>query len=341
MTNFDLLMGLTDLEDELILDARKPVAQPHFRKRKLMALLTAAVIASTLAMTALASADTTHKLREFFVRRSDAALSDGQQEFVEENAVALQDSQTHDGYTLTLDTAISDGICTYFLFQLTAPEGTILDARSYDFREWYPLKSTLGTEFPGSGGWDTIDDDPGDNTVSLRLMFFHGWDEDNYDSIFSHTWNLRLEGLEATYLHNWDTPKMSIEEIFLSDGTWNFSITFPEQGNAEMEFITDPAACPCKTNIGIQGWHCEDVSITSLKVRAFSAVLTFQHPTAGMINADIEDIYAVMQDGSMAKLNTATGAPGHLTYHFDAPIVLADIDHILLPNGTRLYPPQE
>ena len=334
----DLLMALTELEDDLIWEAPEPLRKSTFHRRKLMALLTAAVIVSMLALTAFASSDASFRLWEFFVERSDVVLSESQHQFVEENAIPIQNSQTRDGYTLTLDTAISDGICTYIRFQLTAPEGTILDARSYDAREHTWLTSTLGNKFPGSGGWDTVDDDPTDNTVTLILKLFHGWDEDNYDTIFDHTWKLRFDGLEATYLHNPWTPEMTIEEVPLSDGVWDFRITFPKQGNTEIEFISEPVTCSGNVN----GFFKENISITSLRVRSLSAVLTFRHPMAEALNGEFETIYAIMKDGSMAKLNSATGAPNHLTFHFDAPIVLADIDHILLPNGTKLpLPPAQ
>lgn len=333
----DLLMGLNELDDDLILDVKEPVPRPQVSTRKWTALLTAALIAGTLVLTAFASSDASFRLWEFFVKRSDVVLSENQHQFVEENAIPIQDSQTHDGYTLTLDTAISDGICTYIRFQLTAPEGTVLDARSYDSAEHTWLMSTLGKRFPGSGGWDTVDDDPTDNTVTLILTLFHGWDEDNYDSIFDHTWKLRFDGLEATYLHNWDTPEMSIEEVLISDEVWDFTITFPKQGNTEIEFISEPVTCHGNVN----GFYKENISITSLRVRALSAVLTFRHPMAEALNGSFDTIYAIMKDGSMAKLNEASGAPNHLTFHFDAPIVLEDIDHILLPNGIKLPMPQE
>lgn len=334
----DLLLAANELDDDLILDAQQPVAKRKFHSRKLMALLTAAVIVSMLALTAFASADTSFRLWQFFVKRSDVVLSENQHQFVEENAIPIQDSQTHDGYTLMLDTAISDGICTYIRFQLTAPEGTVLDARSYDAREHTWLTNTMGKKFPGSGGWDTVDDAPSDNTVTLILKLFHGWDEENYDSIFDHTWKLRFDGLEATYLHNPWTPEMTAETVPLSDGVWNFTITFPKQSNTEIEFISEPVTCHGNVN----GFFKENISITSLRVRALSAVLTFWHPMAEALNGDFDTIYAIMKDGNMTKLNSATGAPNHLTFHFDAPIVLTDIDYILLPNGTKLpLPPAQ
>ena len=335
----DILMGLNELDDDLIPEFGEPASGTTFGRRKLPALLAAAILAGMLGVTAFASADATAWLREFFLRRSDPVLSENQLDYIDQYAVPIQQSQTHDGYTLTLDTAISDGICTYIRFQLTAPEGTVLDARSYDSVELTWPTSALGKKFPGSGGWDTVDDIPGDNQVTLILTLFHGWDEDNYDSIFSQTWKLRFEGLEATYLHGLGTSEMTIEEVPLSDGIWKFSIHFPEQGNAELSFITEPVSCPCQVNIGIRGLHYEDVEITALNIRALSAVLTFRHPKEDVINGRFDAIYVIMKDGSMAKLNESTGAPNHLTFQFDAPIVLEDIDHILLPNGVKLSPP--
>lgn len=339
----DLLMGLNELEDDLVLDAPKPLCKRRFQKGKLMALLTAAVIVSMLALTAFASSDGTLWLRAFFAQRSDFALSDNQKGFIEKNAVEVQNSQTQNGYTLTLDTAISDGVYTYICFQLTAPEDIVLDARSYAPQNWAELEliNENGEAFTGSSGWDTVDDKPADNVVSLIYTWFHMDDADNYDSILGHTWNLRVDGLKGDYIHNYGTPDMTFEEVSLTEGIWEFAITFPEQGNEEVEFITEPVDCPLYTNIGITGWHYENVTITSLKVRALSASLSFRHPKADSLNGRFDAIYAVMEDGSMAKLLPSGAGPDHLTYKFDSPVVVDDIAHILLPNGTKLPMPQE
>lgn len=336
----DLLTGLNELEDDLILDAMTPMRKRTSHRRKLMTLLTAAVIVSMLAMTAFASTDGTLWLRNFFAQRSDFVLSDNQKNYIDKNAVNIQNSKTQNGYTLTLDTAISDGVYTYIRFQLTAPEDVVLDADYYAPRNWAELElvNEWGEPFVGNAEWNRVEDDPTDNVASLLYIRSHSWDEDNYDSIFGHTWNLRIDGLEGTYVYNRDTPDITVETIDLTEGVWNFAITFPEQGNETVEFISEPVDCIYKPGMEMQKDY---VSITSLKVRALSASLTFRHPDREQINADFEDIYAVMKDGSMAKLNPASGAPDHLTYQFDAPIVLEDIDHILLPGGIKLPRPQE
>lgn len=338
----DLLKAFTDLDDDLVLEAKADNPRRRLNGRRLMAVLTAAVIAGTMAMTAFASTDGTLWLRNFFAQRSDFVLSDSQKNYIDENSVAVQSSQTQNGYTLTLDTAISDGVYTYIRFLLEAPEDVVLDARSYAPQNWGELDwvNENGEAFKGSGGWDTVDDGPGDNVVSLIYTLFHMRDEDNYDSIPGHTWKLRIDGLTGQYIHNYGTPEMNVEEVDLTEGIWEFQITFPEQSNEAVEFIAEPVDCPLYTNIGITGWHYEDVAITSLKVRALSAALTFRHPDREQVNGDIDPIYAVMKDGSMAPLNPASGAPDHLTFKFDAPIVVGDIDHILLPNGTSLPMPQ-
>ena len=340
MNAMDILLGLNELEDDLIPDMQTPERSVPLRRRRTTALLAAAFLVSMLALTAFASSDGTFRLREFFVQRSDPVLSENQLDYIDQYAVPIQQSQTCDGYTLTLDTAISDGIYTYIRIQLTAPEGTILDDQYYG-----PLERSLtnedGEKFRSAGnGFDNIDTDPTDNTVTLIYTIYHAsWDPGNYDSIFDETWTFRFEGLKAHNNFYSEETGFLFEEKNLSDGIWEFSITFPEQGNGEICFITEPVTCPCQVNLGIQGLHYEDVEITGLNVRALSAVLTFRHPKAEVLNGRFDSIFAVMKDGSMAKLIEATNAPNHLTFQFAAPIVLEDIDHILLPNGTRLYPP--
>lgn len=350
MKSEDLLKAFTELDDDIILDADAETPKRKFNGRRLMAVLTAAVIASTLVMTAFAFSDGTAWFKRFFAQNTD--LSDSQKGYIGENTAQFQQRQTSNGYTLMLDTAISDGVRTYIRFQLTAPEGVVLDADHYSPSNWreFTFVNENGETYATSGGWDTYDEDPTDNVTSLLYTSDNGGFEDHVDRIFESTWNIRIIGLDAGNWHNPGTVDAAFEKNKLTDGLWEFDIQFPEKGNRTVEFISTPADCPCEVQVGTEQTgensfrvitESASVQITSFKLRALTAEFSYEYSQKAQVNADFGDFYVVMKDGSRTLMHQSLGYPNYNTYYFDAPIVLEDTDHILLPDGTKLMMPQE
>ena len=344
----DLWSAFTELDDDLVLDTEAAAPKRKFGPRRLMAVLTAAVIASTMVLTAFASSDGAVWFKNFFSMNTD--LADSQKDFIEGNTTQFRQSQTSNGYTLTLDTAISDGVRTYIRFQLTAPEGVVLDADHYAPNNWTELKfvNENGETYSTSGGWDTYDDDLTDNVSSLLYTSDNGGFEDDVDRLFEETWNVRIIGIKAGCWHDLGTPEASFEEKKLTDGLWEFDIQFPEKGNRVVELISTPVDCPSEVDVGIEKtgentfrYITESalVQITSFKLRALTAEFSYQYSEKEQVNADFEDLYVVMKDGTRTLMHQNLGYPNYNTYYFDAPIILDEVDHILLPNGTKLRVP--
>ena len=342
MKSEDLLNALNDLEEDLVLDAKKAPQKRRVRGRRFVVFLAAALAASTIAMTAFASSDGSIWFHNFFTQKSDLALSDSQQAYIGENTASFQQSQTMNGYTVTLESAISDGVKTLIQFKIAAPEDVVLDLDIYTPSNWRNVDlfvNEAGEVYSTTGGWDTIDEDKTDNEVTLLYESDNTWYEKHIDQIFGHTWTIRLVGLDGTNRMTIENMENPPQKQHITDGVWEFEVEFPETGNQTLEFVSDPVPCTVTHNFsGAQGYIEDTVNIISLKVRALSVALCFQHPKKDEINARFEDIYAVMADGSQILLNPFYGGPNFLTFCFDAPIVLEEIDHILLPNGTMLYP---
>lgn len=336
-----LLNALNDVEDDLILDILPP-PQKRPRHLRLSLLLAAVFVVSSLALTALASGDGSLWFQRFFSGSSGTNLTNSQKTYIGENTATYQQSQTMNGYTITLDSAISDGVMTLIQFKVTAPEDVVLGLHHYVPENWSSntlFVNELGQTYNTSGGWSTIDEDKTDNQLTLLYESNNTWYEKHIDQIFGHTWTIRLVGLkgeEQLTPEKFDNPP---QPQHITDGVWEFQITFPEKGNETVEFVSDAAICPGMHSFHIHGFQEEDLLITSLKIRALGASLHFQHPEKGEISAEFDTIFAVMKDGSQIPLKSYYHGPGFLTFLFDAPIVPAEIDHILLPNGTRL-PPQ-
>ena len=81
-------------------------------------------------------------------------------------AVYFQVSQDCQGWTLTVNQAVGDRNCAYILLDLTAPEGTVLDADLYQIDCLMAFENSRG----GSYGWGQMEDgDKTDNRVSFLI----------------------------------------------------------------------------------------------------------------------------------------------------------------------------
>lgn len=180
------------------------------------------------------------------------------------------------------------------------------------------------------------------------------------------------------FIHTWEDPEKRAEidakyagQDYMIDGdeldglyryetlieeTWEFTITFDEKKleNKSVELITSE---PVKT-WGIVTWKLDDepmfyktgsgmgvVEITSFLLNPFGATLTYEYEEPAY-NVFIEYqntfgyedrfVYAVMKDGSKIALHT-DGTGDKL--EAETPIVLSEVDHILLGSGEQIPMP--
>jgi len=123
----------------------------------------AAVAACLLATTAFAAkaAGLDRRLLEF--------LGAGEQtEALMAGAQVVDKSVKNAGSTLTVREVLGDGNNMYILLNLTAPEGTVLDAYAYRFRDDY-LDFEGQNKWQGKGYTKLEDDDSADNSLDLVL----------------------------------------------------------------------------------------------------------------------------------------------------------------------------
>lgn len=330
MNAMQLMEAMTNIDGSLI----ENVQPKSKRSGKTVAriMLLAAVIAA-LSMSVLAAKEITNWFEAYFGRFSEEPLTENQIAFIDENTTETVQSQTSNGYTVTLESAISDGRNALIKLKLTAPEDTKLDALNYFPGNDEPLTAiTDGKTTVANGGWGTSEDHDGkDNTVDILCHL--------RDCVKDHThWKLQITELKGTYNENVGTSDFRQWEETIVTGLWEFEVFFPESGKEERELITEPV--PGKVNIGLnKDWYL-DVFITSFKLRAMSAEITYEYlePTHGA--GDFDEIFVVMKDGSRMMLIPSQGHPGSCTYDTRSPIILSDAAHVLLPDGTKLPIPQ-
>ena len=134
----------------------------------------------------------------------------------------------------------------------------------------------------------------------------------------------------------------------LTDEEWNFHVTF-DSDNQFMELITKPVSAQAKVwrYADEKQWDTvdslEEVQIFSFRVTPFGANISYvPKPDAiGMsprIGENVEDaICAVMKDGSRIQLNLTEN--NDTVLQAETPIVLSQLDYILLEDGTKLFAP--
>lgn len=99
--------------------------------------------------------------------RTLGAESEGRQSLLRESGNAIQTSQESQGWTLTVNQAVGDRNCSYLLLDLTAPEGTALDADYYLMDDLLPV---FERDADGGWGWECLEDeDKTDNKISFLL----------------------------------------------------------------------------------------------------------------------------------------------------------------------------
>lgn len=132
----------------------------------------------------------------------------------------------------------------------------------------------------------------------------------------------------------------------LTDEEWYFDVTF-DPDNQFMELITKPVSAQAKVwrYADEKQWETKDsleeVQISSFRVTPFGANISYiPKPDAigvsPRLGENIDDaIYAVMKDGSRIKLDSA----GNDVLRAETPILLSQLDYVLLEDGTKLFAP--
>ena len=134
----------------------------------------------------------------------------------------------------------------------------------------------------------------------------------------------------------------------LTDEEWYFDVTF-DPDNQFIELINQPVSAQAKVwrYADEKQWETKDsleeVQISSFRVTPFGASISYvPKPDAIGISLKLwqnldDEIYAVMRDGSRIKLDLV--GTDNAVLQAETPIVLSQLDYILLEDGTKLCAP--
>ena len=245
--------------------------------------------------------------------------------------------QTQNGYSIEVKQAFTDGQRVAITLGLTAPEDVNLEQYLNEpglFFSRQNFEPITGDVYSGSGALDRRADNDGKaNTVE-----FFGVIERNVGDGMAYpqgvTCNLYLENL---YAGPWGDP---FDAPLFVEGVWNFDITMEDGDWREIEFVREPITTKVCTGWDASGNDVfEDVTLTSLKLRGFGGSFTSTWEGGGLDLADYRGgkfPTVVLKDGSEIRLD---GGLGFYDPENQGKLIpLDDVDHLVLMDGTVLYP---
>ena len=245
--------------------------------------------------------------------------------------------QTQNGYTIEVKQVFTDGQRVAITLGLTAPEDVDLEQYLNEPGLFFSRQNfgpITGDIYSGSGALDRREDNDGKaNTVE-----FFGVIERNVVDGMAYpqgvTCNLYLENL---YAGPWGDP---FDAPLFVEGVWNFNITMEDGDWREIEFVREPITTKVSTGWDASGNDVfEDVTLTSLKLRGFGGSFTSTWEGGGLDLADYRGgkfPTVVLKDGTKIRLNGSLGIYDHEDQGKLIP--LDDVDHLVLMDGTVLYP---
>ena len=353
MTKHDLLDVIGQAQDQYILSAirtRKQAASVPAKTRPtrgfLRKVLIAAAILSLLAVTAYAAKYVGQLFATYFQQEHFAELSDGQRNYIEQNvqpSVAQPiATEAENGYSVSVGSALTDGKIAYITIDIRAPEGVNLEGGDIRFLEnplLFPepaeglVLAPDGSSPDAMCDYATVDDGDGlSNTASVMFKVNPVLENENvmpFDG--SIHWTMHAEGFEKAVF---DTEKMDFEYTPLAEGVWDFDLTFQSIDTRKVELVTEPI--PVMTSNLLRNEYIHENQITSFTLSGLSYEMKLTQPEIDGEIQDVGDVAIVMKDGSQYTLLRLSAHPGSMA----APIVLDEVDYILLSNGVKLQAPQ-
>lgn len=270
----NILDMIGDAKGEYIRDARQMRAETKKRLSLRQTWLVAAVIALMLLLVGCV-AYSQGWFVNFFSARSGAPLSHSQLSFIAENEQQINETQSQNGWTVELRSAMKDGNKAIMILGFTAPEGTDLTREPVDgiykerielCNEGLPIDMLVwpkGVELSTySTNWQE-DGDGLDNTMNYVIEIEPNltkstvepfgpdavwtirfrqvvlvWTDEEYEQELLNT---KYKGEYGVVFTHEETQRLRQEKI-LAEGDWEFTVTFAGQTDSAQvrELLTAP-----------------------------------------------------------------------------------------------------
>ena len=164
--------------------------------------------------------------------------------------------------------------------------------------------------------------------------------------------NTKYKGQTDYMLEHEEVVRIHQAEV-LTDGLWEFTVSFADAQAETLELISEPIYTEGLASVEIESDalftdrknEIMDIKMTSFKLTAFGATITCEFEEnvvsasfecRGLYGFDDRHIFVVMKDGTQIPLHT-DGRSDNLAA--ESPIVLDEVDYVLLSDGTKLMAP--
>ncbi len=293
------------------------------RTKRIVTLALAAALLLALGVTAYAALDAGDWFASWFADQTQQELTEGQKAYITQAAAGVGQSVTADGWTVTLDSAMTDGKYCYMKLDIQAPEGT---------------EGALNP-FPGGTLVSTDPDAPED-------IFSGGGRGTPLDVKGEGSWQFVLEKSIPTDMEgevDWSYPltltlnelvRGDTEHTLLSRGPWQFQFTLTPPERQEAELAAEPFTAtgilrkeyyngePFDFSMLEPGQMVDsasglevveekvDVTVTSLKLTAMGAVITYEYEGEKAPTLDPWQLEITLSDGSAVEISGCRDAQG-------------------------------
>lgn len=301
-----LLDAIGQIQDTYIMDAHSDVSKSAFLRKRFF--LIAAIVAVLLLAGCAAYA--WHWYTAFFTTQRKEPLSNSQISYINENAQDIHESQSNNGYTIELKSAIAESKSAYITLGVTAPEdvdlSSVLGDEKLVFRKFYVRP--VGSELSANLSYRIMDDGDGkNNTVNIVLGILPGGLlEDDARFGEGSPWEIILEDMEITghdreyeeellrtkyagmtdYMLEDDEAARVLFRTLLAEGKWEFEVELSFADHEYLELLSAPistkAVVTRKDRSDVMLYSTanavEDLTITSIQLRALGATVVFEVP---------------------------------------------------------------
>ena len=375
MKEMDVLEMIGEARADYILDAQRFQKGEHTMRKlsgkKVWLIAAMVVLAMTMMGCTVAYAYAQGWFTSLYSAQNEQPLSESQIRYLDETEQVLNQIQTYNGWSVELRSAITDGTKGLIILGVTAPEGTdlapvyggdgTLISRLDMVGQWdKPIVYPDGCE-EDVITWFFMDDGDGKkNTENFVIEVQPKPGEDSRTPFDPDAaWKLNLsdvvrittdvELLNAIsdelgqYCYEGD---VNTTEVLL-DASWEFRFSFrPETAEeASRELLATPVTTKGQVykrygdGDGEYAYVLDEITVTSIKLNALSVTISYEF--TGLYPAfewDRSHVYAVMKDGTEIMLEDNWSRwDGYNVLKARSPIVVDEIDHIRLADGTLIY----
>lgn len=300
-------------------------------------VLIAAIVFSLLVVTAAAAGY--GWFVGYFSTESQGGLNEKQIDFIQERERNTQQFQTHDGYTVTLESYFADSRSAWFKLKIQCPEGVQFSDSPWgtSLKGVGLIRKSDGKDL-GGGSISMLPDENKMDNIGYLLLFHEQQAVFATQSLLENPYyTLQIQGLHDIYVENnnvvFDTA---------TEGIWEFDIDFSGMEERKAELLGKPLDYLMISDDNLEIPVEVPIRLTSFMLYPLHAAMQFEYleeETYGYPD-DFAPCTVVMKDGSKQILETDTVMCGSTEFRSPVPLILGEVDHVLLPDGTKLPMPE-